>query len=68
MKADVAIMCKTSSEFRAEVEAAAKGMGVTMSEFMRRAALYAVKERPMLDDHSGMRGGGKPPGTRRRTS
>ena len=60
MKADVAIICKTSSEFRAEIAAVAAGMGVTVSEFMRRAAMYAVKERPVLTSHSGMRGDHRP--------
>ncbi|HKR39819.1 MAG TPA: hypothetical protein VJU59_09090 [Paraburkholderia sp.] len=56
MKGDVKLFCTASSELRAKVMAAAAAMGVTQSEFMRRAVIHAMDERPSaLANHSGMR-------------
>jgi len=62
MQGNANITFVTSSEFRAEVESAAASLGLTKSEFIRLAVIYAMKERPAaaFAARSGMRRKGNP--------
>ncbi|WP_118185721.1 hypothetical protein [Paraburkholderia phosphatilytica] len=61
MKGDVKLFCTASSELRAKVIETAERMGLTQSEFMRRAVIHAMEERPdALACHSGMRPNRRP--------
>ncbi|VVE72439.1 hypothetical protein PAN31117_04390 [Pandoraea anapnoica] len=62
MQGNANITFVTSQEFRDEVENAAASLGLTKSEFIRLAVIYAMKERPTaaFAARSGMRRKGNP--------
>lgn len=60
MEGTSTLFCKASAELRAKLDAAAAAMGISRSEFMRRAVIHAMNERDALASHSGMRKNGRP--------